>query len=170
MALEIAAGKCRRPSFSGIRQDVPVAELEALGLEPCFVGTYNGFEDLDDVLAACDRDVLLLGCGPAGSDVLSLAAMGARDEILTDLGQEEDAVHNHNGVDWYYSDSWSWGFVGEGTGVTRNSCDVDDEPDSALRMCWHTGGGQMNNGYRCGDEFPFGNNYVRVIYHRSGGL
>ena len=98
------------------------------------------------------------------------AAMGARQNVLTDVGQQNGGLHNHNGVDWYFNDSYSWGFVAEGTGVSRNSCDTRGDPGNAFRMCWHTGGGRMNGGYRCGDRFTSGNDYQRVIYHRSGGL
>ena len=170
VVLDIAPGKCRRPSFSGIRQNVPVAELEELGLERCFAGTFGGGEDIAGILQACSGDVLLIGCGPAGSPTLSLAAMGARQNVLTDVGQQNGGLHNHNGVDWYFNDSYSWGFVAEGTGVSRNSCDTRGDPGNAFRMCWHTGGGRMNGGYRCGDRFTSGNDYQRVIYHRSGGL
>jgi hypothetical protein len=33
-------------------------------------------------------------------------------------------------------------------------------------MCWHTGAGNMNSGYRCGNSFLNGNTgWERVVYH-----
>jgi hypothetical protein len=156
--------------FPGIRQNVPVAELEEGGFEQCFAGDYNDRgAAVAGILDACDGDVLLIGCRPTGADALTLGAMGARAEVLTDLGNERAAVHNHNGVDWYFSDSYSWGFVGEGTGVTRNSCDTANvQPE--LRMCWHTSNAAMSSGYRCGATFPRAGAYEKVIYHRAGPL
>ncbi|MCB9550359.1 MAG: hypothetical protein H6705_00295 [Myxococcales bacterium] len=153
--------------FEGIRQNVEIAELEEAGFERCWAGGFARNEGLDGILAACDDGVLLLGCMPAGSDTLTLAAMGERDEVLTDTGRDQDAVHNHNGVDWYYSPEWSWGFAPAGAGVSRNSCDTDDA-QGELRMCWHTGGNQIQNGYRCGNNYP-GDDFTRVIYHRPAG-
>ena len=152
--------------FEGIRQNVPEAELLAGGFEQCFRGTYNGNEPIGPILERCNEGVLLLGCRPAGAAALTLAAMGERAEVLTDTGDGQDAVHNHNGVDWYFSDAWSWGFAPEGVGVNRFSCDTNNvQPE--LRMCWHTGGGNLNNGFRCGNTFD--DRYERVIYHRPDG-
>lgn len=156
-------------AFEGIRQNMPVAEVEADGFELCWSGRYNGIAQMAEVLAACNEDELLLGCRPVNQPTLNLAATGERAEVLTDLGQQRNAVHNHNGVDWYFSDNYSLGFVGEGTGVTRSSCDTGNvRPE--LRMCWHSRGGQITSGYRCGATFLNGNgNWERLIYHRPSG-
>jgi hypothetical protein len=52
----------------------------------------------------------------------------------------------------------------DGDAVSRNSCDTGNtNPD--LRMCWHTGGGNMNSGYRCGNNFLNGSNaYERLVF------
>jgi hypothetical protein len=39
-----------------------------------------------------------------------------------------------------------------------------------LRMCWHTGGGNINPGYRCGEDYPGGPEYRRVVFVRNGPL
>ena len=153
--------------FEGIRQNVEIAELVAGGFERCWAGGFGGQEGLDGILEACGEGVLLLGCHPNGADALTLAAMGERDEVLTDVGPGQGAVHNHNGVDWYFNGQSSWGFAGAGDGVSRNSCDTGDIR-SELRMCWHTGGNQIQGGYRCGDSYP-GDDWTRVIYQRPAG-
>ncbi len=167
--LEGGAGGAAGLPFEGIQQDVPVADLEADGFEPCWAGLYGGNEPIAPILEACGEGILLLGCRPVGADALTLAAAGLRDEVLTDVGNGADAVHNHNGVDWYFNAGHSWGFAGAGDGVSRNSCDTDNvRPE--LRMCWHTSNGSLNSGYRCGATFLNGNNgWERVIYQRPDG-
>ncbi|MCB9537575.1 MAG: hypothetical protein H6704_15095 [Myxococcales bacterium] len=158
-------------SFEGIREDLPEADVVRGGFEPCFAGRYDDNQALvADVLAACDGDVLLLGCRPVGDDTLHLAAMGARADVLFPTGGDANTTHAHNGVAWYFDDSHSWGFAPEGARVQLNSCDTSNE-QGPLRMCWHTGGGRLNSGYRCGDELLNGNGqWERVIFQREGTL
>ena len=138
--------------FEGIRQNIPVDEFTgAGGFVECWRGAFNGNEPIDQILEACGDDIWLLGCSPADADVLTLGAMGERAEILTDVGRERAGVHNHNGVDWYYSPTYSWGFAPEGAGVSRSSCDTS-RVQSELRMCWHTSNAAMSGGYRCGSS------------------
>jgi hypothetical protein len=151
-------------TFNGIRQDLP--ERDLTGWEPCWSSIYNQASDpVADVLAACDGDRLLLGCRPVGSNSLSLAAMGTREAVLHDCGDDQGCVFQSNGVGWYFSDSYSWGFAPAGQPVQRTSCDTNREDDPQLRMCWHTGGGQMNMGYRCGDnDLNADAGWERIIY------
>ncbi len=162
-------GRAGGLQFAGIRQNLPEAEVVGGGFELCWSGLYGGNDAMGGILEACNEGVLLLGCRPLNNPNLTLAAMGERAEILTDLGRERAAVHNHNGVDWYYSPSYSWGFVAQGTGVTRNSCDTS-RVQSELRMCWHSSNNRITSGYRCGNTFLNGNNgWQRLIYHRPDG-
>ncbi len=118
---------------------------------------------------ACDGALALVACRQAGSDVLQLAAMGETDEVFTDTGNGPDATHEHNGVNWYYSESWSMGFVPAGAVASRNSCDTNgmpgnDDGTGEGRLCWHTGDGNLNNGYRCGLDFPGDPSFERVVF------
>ncbi|MCA9546243.1 MAG: hypothetical protein KC613_17685, partial [Myxococcales bacterium] len=142
----ITGGASNGLHFEGVRANVPQAELEAGGFQLCWSGTYGqGGTPVAQILADCGDDILLMGCRQAGQANLLVAAMGERAEVLTDVGNQQQGLHNHNGVDWYFSDSYSWGFVGEGTGVSRNSCDTANvQPE--LRMCWHTSAGNINGG------------------------
>ena len=157
--------------FEGVEQDVPEADVLQGGFEPCFADSYgDSGTPVAQIVAQCDGDVLLLGCRRRGGDALALAAMGERAEVLTDTGQVVNGAHVHNGVNWYFNDSYSWGFVPEGQVPQRNSCDTGDG-QAELRMCWHTGGGRMSSGYRCGNQIVNGNgDWERVIYHRPGGI
>jgi hypothetical protein len=164
-----ADGRAGGLQFEGIRQNIAEAEVLGGGFEMCWSGLYGGSADINVILAACNEGILLLGCRPVNQPNLTLAAMGQRAEILTDLGRQRDGVHNHNGVDWYYSPVHSWGFVAQGTGVSRNSCDTS-RVQSELRMCWHTSNNRISSGYRCGNTFLNGNNgWQRLVYHRPDG-
>ena len=158
---------CNLFEFSGVEIDLPVADLE--GWEQCWTGRYNeSAPTIASILQACDGDHLLLGCRPAGAANLTAAAMGARADVLHECGNNNACTHEANGVGWYFSDSYSWGFVAAGEGVSRSSCDTaNTRPET--RMCWHTGGGNMNSGYRCGTNFLNGNaGWERVIFQAQG--
>jgi hypothetical protein len=150
--------------FEGIEQNLAIADLN--GWEECFRETYSGATPVADLVSECDGDYVLLGCMPTGSDVLQLAAMGDTAEVFSDTGQAADGVTPHNGVAFYFNDSYSIGFAPEGAQVQRFSCDVAPG-DEELRMCWHTGGGIMNQGYRCGNSYP-GDDFERVAFKGSG--
>jgi hypothetical protein len=160
--------------FEGIQQDLPEREVLTGGFELCYRGFYDdppGPETaLDDILAACDGEILMMGCRPEGAEDLTLAAMGERAVVLTDLGDERAPGNLHNGANWYFARSWSWGFAPPDAGLHRETCDVAaDNVDR--RMCWHTAGGTLNGGYRCGARLPVGvPRYERLIYHRDGTL
>ena len=149
--------------FEGILEALPVNELT--GWEECFRETYDVESPVSELLASCDGDSVLIGCMPTGADILQLAAMGDTEAVFFDTGVEAGAVSEHNGVAFYFNDGWSIGFAPLGSDVVRNSCDVG-LGDDALRMCWHTGGGNTNYGYRCGESFP-GGEYERVAFKAS---
>ncbi len=88
----------------------------------------------------------MLACRQKGEQSWKLAAMGSRADVLFDCGSGTDCAHLANGVGWYYSPTFSWGFAGAGEAVSRNQCDTNAGP---LRLCWHTV--SMAGGYRCGD-------------------
>jgi len=102
---------------------------------------------------------------------LQLAALGNRADVLFDVGNGQNAVHTANGVDWYYSTGASWGFAPGGLGVNRFTCDTLDTQPGA-RMCWHTSGGNMNAGWRCGANTGLGGDasFERIVLERTGGL
>jgi hypothetical protein len=147
---------------SGVLQNVPESTLTGWTL--CFSDDYGDFfTPVSQATSQCDKAKLLVGCKPTGTSTLTLAAMGPRADVLFDCGQTADCKKVSNGVGFYFSDNYSWGFVPEGAQVQRFSCDVGAGFDN-LRMCWHTGGGAMNSGYRCGNNFPFDASWTRVVY------
>jgi len=152
-------------NFSGIAQNLPVSDLT--GWTQCWSNTYDVTGvPMADVLAACPGNHLLIACRPTGSDTLTLAANAPRADVLFECGSDTTCVHNANGVGWYYSDSFSWGFAPEGVAVNRNSCDWQNPDFNDVRMCWHTDAGATQWGYRCGDVYP-GAEYEKVIFQHN---
>jgi len=154
---------------SGIREDVPEGAIVGRGWRRCYTGTYNqSGVDLAELLAECDGHDMLMACRPVEAQNFTLVAEGFRHEVLTDLGQERDVGHPHNGVNWYFATTWSWGFFPLDQPVNRFSCDVERGQGADLRMCWHTGNGNLNSGYRCGDNSLNGDQgWERVVYVRD---
>ena len=167
-------GAAWRPA--GVQQNVPVATVLAGGFRECFRDTYNDSgTPLDAILAGCAGAELVTACRPLGSDVLTLAALGDRAQVIQDTGSPSvdglsDRGHEHNGVKWYFNNSWSWGFAPAGEPTNLNSCDFNGGGQSAAgqRMCWHTGANTIDGGYRCGDNDLNGNaGWERVVYARD---
>ena len=151
----------------GIQQDVPEADIVARGWERCFADRYDahGATTIADLLAGCEGERIMMACREAGEANLLLAAEGLREDVLFDVGNGPNAVHSANGIDWYFNDSHSWGFAPVGAGVSRNSCDTAGGDAAGQRMCWHTGGGNLNRGYRCGNNFLNNNDgWERLVY------
>jgi hypothetical protein len=109
---------------------------------------------------------LLIGCGPVGNITLTVAAMGLRADVLFNCSTSATCTHVANGVGWYYSAVYSWGFVNYNDTVSRNTCDTGSA-DPAYRLCWHTGQGV--GGYRCGASAGLNSDMTteRVIYHSN---
>ncbi len=149
-------------AFEGIRENVLPQDLE--GWEICHLGNYSdGATTIADILMRCDGRYVMEGCRPVNSPTWQLLAMGERDEVFFDTGRAGNEPHPHNGVNFYFNDSRSMGFAPAGEPVQLNSCDVA-QSQPTLRMCWHTGGGRLNNGYRCGQWTGGGQGYERAIW------
>src|SRR5262249_14846106 len=152
------------------QNNVPVASLT--GWSQCFIGTYDQSASLTQIQQQCNKAKLMLACRPTGAATLDVLAMAPRDDVLYECGSVATCEHDANGVGWYYDNSDSWGFAPAGSPVNRNSCDIVDSmtypgggaSDGAQRICWHTGGGSLAGGWRCGKPDFLGNTYERLIY------
>jgi hypothetical protein len=162
----------RRLSFQGVRLGVPEAELLEGGFRRCWSGPYNGTATLASVQAACDQNVLLMGCRQVGQTAVAVAAMGQRSALLTDVGDAVDAAQQHNGSTWYYSPNRSWGFAPANAAVNRNTCDTTADATSSQRMCIHTTNDSVVPGWRCGATTGLNASaqWERVFYERADGL
>ncbi len=158
-------------TFTGVQTNVPIADL--VGWTQCYMDTYAGSGTaLTTIQAQCNKAKLLLGCRPTGGTSLQVAAWAPRTDVLFDTGTG-NVTHDANGVGWYYNGSWSWGFAPQGDAIQRNSCDTvassiggaGADPDK--RLCWHTGGGAINGGWRCGssDSLNGSGAFQRLVFH-----
>jgi hypothetical protein len=155
-------------AFQGIVTNYPDNQVE--GWCQCHVSRYaqSGIA-LNDVNIVCNGDKVMLGCRPAGAPNWSVLAMGDSDQVFLPTGDNNNLTHAHNGVSWYYSRNQSIGFAPEGLAVDRSSCDtVNLQGDR--RLCWHTEGGNLKAGWRCGTERGLngGLGWERAIWTRGG--
>jgi hypothetical protein len=131
----------------GVQQNVPPAQLT--GWTQCYAGLYADFSpSIATILSQCDKPKLLMACRQVGATNWHTLAMGPRADVTFDTGMG-NTPHDANGVGWYFNDSYSWGFAPQGEPISRNSCDTQNT-GSEDRICWHSGGGNINGGWRCG--------------------
>ncbi|HEX6244793.1 MAG TPA: hypothetical protein VFZ61_27930, partial [Polyangiales bacterium] len=167
----LVGGGCRTLAplqFSGIRTAFPASDL--VGWTVCHSETYNlSSTPLATVTTNCSGTHLMLACRPVGSSTITLAAYAPRADVLFNTGNGATSVHTANGADWYYSTTWSWGFVRQGDTLNRFSCDVDTSGANTERLCWHTGGGNLNGGYRCGTTMGLNGStaWERLVYQAN---
>jgi hypothetical protein len=153
-------------TFSGVANDVPISALS--GWTECHRSDYaGGIQTTAQVLQACNLANLLLGCRLKGETKLRVAAHGPRKDVVFDVGNGAQAVHVANGVGWYFSNNYSWGFVVAGDSLSRGECDVESTPRPNSRLCWHTV--ETRNGpwgYRCGSVTDLNEDhaYERLIF------
>lgn len=106
--------------------DVLISEIEANWVL-CYNDTYNVVLNstvLDEIQENCTRKNLLLACGLVNSTTFIVAAMGLRTDVFYNCGTTVSCTHIANGVGWYYSSNYSWGFVLGSDSVHRTSCDL----------------------------------------------
>ncbi|MBM4319186.1 MAG: hypothetical protein FJ125_04320, partial [Deltaproteobacteria bacterium] len=157
-----------RLQLTNVQQDLPEAELTRW--YSCWTGRYSeSGSDIAQMLQNCTGNQLLLGCRKVGARMLTLAASGDRADVLSDCGQRPGCAHEANGVAWYFSSSWSWGFAPAGLGVQRSPCDTS-AASGDRRMCWRTSGGKLRSGSRCGSNSLDGNaGWERVVFTDDPG-
>ncbi|CAF1151441.1 unnamed protein product [Rotaria sordida] len=155
-------------TVSGVQTNFDVTSLPS-GWTLCYNDTYNVVLNstlLDTILTQCNRGKLLLGCGLKNSSVLTIAAMGLRSDVLYNCSNIITCTHIANGVGWYYSSNYSWGFVQDQDAVYRRRCDIDIATESSnnsdQRLCWHTG--STLGGYRCGSNTGLNSDTTSVRY------
>ena len=157
---------------AGVQEDVPEATVTGGGWSVCHSSTFaEAGTLLTTIQADCDEANLMLACRPVGSPTFTLLAQAPRSDVLFFTG-ESNTPHDANGVGWYYSDDFSWGFAPQGETLYRDSCDYNGggPQDAAdLRMCIHTSGGQFDNGYRCGDDSDiYSGGWERLVLESAG--
>lgn len=140
--------------------------LSSAGWIECFNSTYAlvlNKNAVADVLARCNKSKLLLACRPMTAPNYTLAAMGLRTDVLFNCSNNNTCTHVANGVGWYFSDTYSWGFVSGTDAVSRSSCDTASI-NPIYRLCWHTG---SSGGFRCGSTTSLNSatTWQRSVWH-----
>jgi hypothetical protein len=152
----------------GPQQNVPVANLA--GWTQCYIDTYANFSTtIASIQAACPQGKIMMACRPTGSSTLTTLAWAPRTEVFTVTNNTGSCASNQghvaNGTKWYFDTSWSWGFALAGDALSLCSCDTaGTNPGS--RLCWHTSGGNINSGWRCGASTGLNGaaTFERIIY------
>jgi len=137
-----------------------------IGWQECYVDVYGSSGmNVQAILQTCNKANLMLACRQKGSGVFALLAHAPRTEVTKDTMQSNTPT-NANGSGWYFSDAWSWGFARQGDALQRSSCDIGNT-NPEQRLCWHTGGGNINGGWRCGAATGLNGDqaWERVILH-----
>jgi hypothetical protein len=171
------AGKCVVGYFPvGPQQNVPIAQLAAWN--QCYLDSYGNFNvNLAQLQGMCSGGNLMMACRQNGNQTLQLLAWAGRNDVFFNAGpwnqgqvcqqnRNDRPMHNANGTDWYYDGSWGWGFAAAGDDTNICSCDYISGKHPEQKLCWHTSGGALQSGYRCGSNFPF-NDYERLIYQNN---
>lgn len=131
----------------GAQANVALSTITSGGWTQCYASTMDVAigNAAQNVLNACQGDYLMMAGRATGSDTFLALAAADREQTIFDTGRTS-FTHAANGANWWYSDSWSWGFTAAGDAVSNNSCDVSSSP---LSMCLHTldwvGGYRINN-------------------------
>ncbi|ALT77216.1 MULTISPECIES: PEP-CTERM sorting domain-containing protein [unclassified Roseateles] len=132
----------------GVKNDVAAATVtDTWGFTQCFSATYgsNGLSTAG-MLSNCKGDYLMMGARRTGSNVFEVLAAANYADVIFNTGTS-NTTHKANGVGWYFSTNYSWGFASATDTVSRNSCDTTGTQERD-RLCWHTGSG--SGGWRAG--------------------
>ena len=151
-------------TFTGPKTNFDISLLGGWSL--CHSENYGGTTTvLTTVLSTCNKPNLMLACRLTGSNTITLAAYAPRADVTFNTLDDTTTVHNANGTNWYYyPTSRSWGFVVGGDTVSKSTCDTNST-NPETRLCWHTGAGVINSGYRCGSTTVSDGTYERLIFH-----
>ena len=151
-------------TFTGVLNNVDPASLD--GWEECFSDYFRDTSNLGTITSQCDKSHLMVACRQTGTTQLVAAAYAPIADVMYDTGTS-NTPHNANGVDWYFSDSYSWGYAHEGDGISRSSCDTATGAYPEDRVCFHTSVGNLSGGYRCGATLALNSSadWERVFLH-----
>jgi hypothetical protein len=158
---------------TGVQTNVSISTVLNGGWSQCFSTTYGSFgASLSGIASACTGSNMMLAARATGSDTLLLLAQALESDVMFDTGTG-NVTHNANGVEWYFNDSYSWGFANGGQTVFRTSCDTNDssgEAGGATRLCWHTSGGTLQGGWRAGDNIWLNDSsaFERLVFTFNG--
>ncbi|MFN3591339.1 MAG: PEPxxWA-CTERM sorting domain-containing protein [Rubrimonas sp.] len=123
----------------GPQMAVSLATVTGGGWSLCYsatMGTPFG-NSAATTLAGCGAGSLVMLAGrETGSDTLLVLAQTTKADAFASTGAADNGIFTtSNGADWFYSDSWSWGFKPVGAPFSKFECSFS-APDGS--MCVHT--------------------------------
>jgi len=131
----------------GAQANVALSQVTGGGWTQCYLATFSVTigNDGENVLNQCAGDYIMMAGRATGSNTLLALAATTRADAILDTGNTSN-THVSNGAQWWYSDDWSWGFIGLNDIASNNQCNTNS---SAIGMCLHTldfaGGYRINN-------------------------
>ena len=141
----------------GPQNDVLKSTVLSGGWSVCFSEPYGTVgTSISSILAGCSGTSLMMAGAAVGSSTFDVLAQALFGDVAFATGDGSSATHVANGTQWYLGANSSWGFAGLTDIVYRVSCDAEDvfnsPPTERDRLCWHTGGGALDGGWRSGDN------------------
>jgi hypothetical protein len=121
-----------------------------------------------ETLANCSAgDRVMLAGRETGSETLLVLAQTTKADAFANTGASDNGLFTtSNGADWFYADSWSWGFKPVGEPFTKFQCSFT-APDGS--MCVHTldfvGGFSINSIISLNASGA----YEKLVFVYSGG-
>jgi hypothetical protein len=173
--LALAAALAAAPAFAaylpvGPQTGVPLATVTGGGWSLCYSATMGTpFGNMaSTTLAGCGAGTQIMLAGRVtGSDTLLVLAQTTKVDAFTDTGAANNGIFTtSNGADWFYADSWSWGFKPVGVSFNKFQC-MFGPPNAS--MCVHTldfvGGFSINTI----DFLNFSSDYEKLVFVYTGG-
>jgi hypothetical protein len=140
----------------GVQVNVPKAVVTGnWGWTECFSTHEFSVTSIASALAGCSGDYLMMAAYIDGQNSYSILAAAPAADATFDTGVQSgngsgiDISHAVNGAQWYFSNSWSWGFSELGNVVRLNSCDLALSPsfENNTGICWHTSANNITGGW-----------------------
>jgi len=133
----------------GVQTNVPKSTVLNGGWTECYTDLYGDTGiSLSSILAQCPGAKMMLACSELNADAFVTLGQADYADVTFNTGTG-NVTHQANDVEWYFDEENSWGFAPLGETVSRNSCDTNSSA-AEQRLCWHTGSGDLEGGWRCG--------------------
>lgn len=133
----------------GVATNVSVSDL--IGWEVCYLSTFevNG-EKWATLPETCNTDEVIVGCRPAGSDVMKIAALGEHVVVFAQVNSKLGEYQNNNGVRWGWGAGYGDFVIGPQEGDAL--CASMDNKLDENRLCRSQSGmgSTWGHGVRCG--------------------
>jgi hypothetical protein len=143
----------------GVQYDLSLAVISAY-CTPCFFVDYNEATTSSDI-TLCDGPFLFVGAYNRATNLVQLGGFSAVTEIRTVT--PINTPHISNGIYWYFTSGYSFGFADSST-INQANADIASDPDAYSRMSWPLDVGY--GGYRAGTTLnPTSGKLNKVIYN-----